>query len=226
MQSKANILIVEDEKIPAEFLKEILEMHGFNVVGISTKGADAIKTAIKLKPDVVFMDIMLKDNVSGSEAAVKISSSIETKIIFLTAHSDTEMIEYALDAGAINYLIKPYKEKQIIAALQIALNYNNTVIQKQEKQIKLQNGYSYEYENMSLVHLNEEVEIGLKSIKLIDYLCKNINRTISNEELLQHLYGTKQNASTLRALISRLNKTLGYALIQNNSKIGYKISSH
>ena len=75
MYSNANILIVEDEKIPAQFLKEILEEQGFNVLATCDRGTDAVAKAIKLKPDVIFMDIMLKDGMSGCDVALKISSS-------------------------------------------------------------------------------------------------------------------------------------------------------
>ena len=225
MDKKATILIVEDEKIPAEFFKEILEINGYEVVGICDKGADAIKSALSLKPDVIFMDIMLKDNISGSEAALKISTSIDTKIIFLTAHSDEEMIEYALDAGAVNYLIKPYKEKQIITTLEMALKQKKDVTFKQERGIKLAGGFYYDFINKNLQLNHKEVEIGLKSLELVEYLCKNINRTVPHDELLDYLYENEKNKSTLRTLISRLNKTLKYNLINNNSKLGYKIVS-
>ncbi|WP_428739468.1 response regulator [Sulfurimonas sp.] len=225
MDKKATILIVEDEKIPAEFFKEILEINGYEVLGICDKGADAIKSALSLKPDVIFMDIMLKDNISGSEAALKISTSIDTKIIFLTAHSDEEMIEYALDAGAVNYLIKPYKEKQIITTLEMALKQKKDVTSKQERGIKLAGGFYYDFINKNLQLNHKEVEIGLKSLELVEYLCKNINRTVPHDELLDYLYENEKNKSTLRTLISRLNKTLKYNLINNNSKLGYKIVS-
>lgn len=225
MQTKATILIVEDEKIPAEFLKEILEINKYKVLGICDKGEDAIKSAISLKPDIIFMDIMLKDSISGSEAAVKISSAIDTKIIFLTAHSDLEMIEYALDAGAVNYLIKPYREKQIITTIEMALKQKKELSIKEEKHMRLGGGYSYDCINKNLIYDYKEVEMGLKSLDLIDYLCKNLNRTVPHAELLEYLYEENKNSSTLRTLISRLNKSLNYTLINNNSKLGYKIIS-
>jgi DNA-binding response OmpR family regulator len=225
MQAKATILIVEDEKITEEFLKEILEINDYKVLGICDKGEEAIKSAIALKPDIIFMDIMLKDSISGSEAAVKISSLIDTKIIFLTAHSDTEMIEYALDAGAVNYLIKPYREKQIIITLEMALKQKKELKTKEEKYVKLSGGYCYDHANKNLIYDDKEVEMGLKSLELIDYLCKNLNRTVPHDELLEYLYEGHKNTSTLRTLISRLNKSLNYNLINNNSKLGYKIIS-
>jgi len=226
MKSSARVLIVEDKRIPAEFLKETLEKHGFTVLGICDRGSTAIDEACRLLPDIILMDIILKDNITGSEAALKISSKIDTKIIFLTAHADNEMVEYALDAGAVNYLIKPYKEKQILTALRLALNIKNDE-SKQEKKttINLEGDFHYKLTEQRLYHQKTEVNLGLKSAKLIRYLCENIDKTISNEELSLYVYDELKETSTIRALISRLNKTLNYNIIINSNGIGYKIVS-
>lgn len=226
MYSHASILIVEDEKIPATFLQEILEEEGFTVVGICDRAEDAIETAIRLKPDVIFMDIVLKGAMSGCEAALKISSLMQTKIIFLTAHSDDEMIEYALDAGAVNYLIKPYREKQIIATLQVALSHVKEVLLREVPIVKLRNGYEYNIEKQILTCMDVKIEIGLKSIRLLDYLCRCKNSVVSKEQLSHHVYGEDKKTSALRALISRLNKTLGVEIICNSNGLGYFLKKH
>ena len=226
MQRNGRILIVEDEKISAEYLKEILEINRFTVVGICDTGAGAISSALALKPDIIFMDIMLKDSMSGSEAAVRISSNIETKIIFLSSYSNEEMIEYALDAGAFNYLIKPFEEKQILVTIQMALNQQNKTSKNAEKTCEYLNGnYCYNYKNKKLYHRENEVDIGSKSLSLVQYLCTHINATISSTELALHIYGEAKNTSALRTLISRLNKTLNHDLICNSSGTGYKITN-
>jgi two-component system KDP operon response regulator KdpE len=157
---------------------------------------------------------------SGCEAALRISSFIDTKIIFLTAHSDQEMIDYALDAGAINYLIKPYKEKQIFAALQIALNQDQKTT---PKYLKLKCGYSYSFETKKLYLDDSEISIGHKSLRLVQYLCEHSNDVISSEQLSQHVYGKEKDSSTLRTLIFRLKKNLNCDLVDNHSGVGYKI---
>lgn len=226
MYRNASILIVEDEKIPATFLQEILEEEGFTVVGICDRAEDAIEIAIRLKPDVIFMDIVLKGAMSGCEAALKISSLMQTKIIFLTAHSDDEMIEYALDAGAVNYLIKPYREKQILATLQVALNHDKEVKTKEIHIVKLAEGYEYNIDRKALTYMDVKIEIGVKSTRLLEYLCRHKNEIVSKEQLSFHIYGKDKETSTMRALISRLNKTLGVELICNSNGVGYCLKEH
>jgi len=224
MYTDARILIVEDERIAAEYLREVLELHGMEVLRICDTGAEAIEAARQLKPDVIFMDIMLKDNISGAEAALKIATEIETRIIFLTAYSDEEMIEYALEAEAVNYLIKPPDEKQILATLQIALRHKRAPKKRTYSGcVELGEGYCYSHDTQHLYHHNEEVVLGAKSTRLIRYLCENYGATVPNAELAEYVYGDPRPTSALRTLISRLRKSLGHTFIHNDSGIGYRV---
>lgn len=223
MYRDASILIVEDEKIPATFLQEILEAEGFTVVGICDRAEEAIEAAIRVKPDVIFMDIVLKGAMSGYEAALKISSLMQTKIIFLTAYLNEEMIEYACDSCVVNYLIKPYREKQIIATLQIALSHHKQPKKVEEHIVKLVQGYAYNIDKKIFTCRDVEIEIGAKSRRLLDYLCRHENEIIPKEQLSQYVYGEYKATSAMRALISRLNKTLGVELICNSSGLGYRL---
>jgi len=224
MSKSIKILIVEDELIAAEFLSIFLQQEGYTVVDICQSGSEAITRAKELKPDVIFMDIYLKDNISGCEASLKIVKTIETKIIFLTAYSDNEMLEYATDAQAVNYLIKPYNEKQILVALNMALKQNkNSSLSLKYEIIELEHGFIYDKKKKKFLKDNEEVKLSGKSLTLITYLCKHNKSIVSTAELSQYLYNKEVSSSTLRALISRIKLKLGYELIENISGLGYKI---
>ncbi len=84
MAEKCTVFIVEDEPIVVECLERLLEYHGFTVVGSCDKGSEAVSKAKELQPQIILMDIMLKDNISGCDAALEIRQHIDTKIIFLT----------------------------------------------------------------------------------------------------------------------------------------------
>ncbi len=223
MQHNIRILIVEDEQIPANFLKDLLEDHGYHVIAICDKGADAITVARETKPDVIFMDIMLKDNISGSEAALKISTFLDTRIIFLTAYTDQEMIDYAIESQASNYLVKPYKDKQILAALQIALSKG---FKEEEKHyITINAHFGYDLEGRMLYHNNQEVYLGTKDAKLFHYLVLHLDTVVSIEQLSKYIYQESKDSSTIRTLVFRLKKSIGEDLIQSISGHGYKLVS-
>jgi DNA-binding response OmpR family regulator len=224
MNEDIKILIVEDELIAAEFLTMFLRKEGYKVVGICEEGKDAIEKAQQLKPDIIFMDIYLKDGISGCDATLKIVSNIETKIIFLTAYSDDEMLKYAMDIGAVNYLVKPYKETQILVALRMALGQSSiSSICSKPSLVELVHGFTYDLEKKKFYKKKEEVKLAGRGLAVIKYLCEHKESVVSASELSNHIYGENISSSTLRALIFRIKEKLGYELIENVSGLGYKI---
>lgn len=119
---KSKILIVEDEIITAEDLRETLIHAGYEVCGIATSEEEAIKMAKKEKPDLVLVDIVLgKDRIGGIKAAREISSIMNIPVIYITAYSDEEIFKQARIAEPFGYLIKPVDERELKMNIQIAL---------------------------------------------------------------------------------------------------------
>jgi len=223
------IIIVEDEFIAAEFLKEILEESGAEVIEIIDTGREAIAACIQKKPDVIFMDVMLADHISGADAAIAISRKTpQSKIIFLTAYIDEEIIEYAAEAHAVGYLTKPYNKMQILATLKL-------VTQKKESQEKvpkakeniekiyLKNGYLYLTRQNRLLKNGKEIELGPTAIRLIELLCSQVGISVSNTQISMHVWGKEVNDKTLRSLMFRIRSATDGELIKNVSGTGYLI---
>jgi len=227
MNKGSTILIVEDDLISAEYLKNILENEDYNVLEIVDTGANAIKSVHEYKPDVVLMDIMLKDNVSGCDAALKIHyNDPETKIIFITAYADDEMLEYANESEAYAYLMKPYREKEIIATLKLALAHKDTTKSKVKQEvIKLIHGYSFNTKIHRLCYEGKEVPLGEKALKLLEILVRYKDITVSNEQICLYVWGEKKTENTLRSLVFRIRSSVDHDIVQNVNGLGYKIST-
>lgn len=118
---KQGILIVEDEGIVAESIKITLENFGYKVLGISSSGPDALEKAIKLKPDLILMDIMLQGPIDGIETACEIKKTFNTAIIFLTAYGDDEILSRAKNADPFGYLLKPFDDRELHGTIEMAL---------------------------------------------------------------------------------------------------------
>ncbi len=226
MNKNKKILIVEDDLISAEYLKELLERERYEIVDIISSGKEAIEFCKENECDLVLMDIMLEDNISGCEAALEIERyKPDIKIIFLTAYAEDEMIEYAFEAKAYGYLIKPYREKEILATVKLAFSHEREPqINIKEDKIPLKNGYVYDLKEGKLFKDGEEVALGKRALKLIEILAKNKNKSVSNEQIANYIWGDVKEVSTLRALIHRIRKTLGKDLIKNINSMGYKIA--
>ncbi|MFN8713008.1 MAG: response regulator [Bacteroidota bacterium] len=119
--SKTNILIVEDESIVAKDIQMSLRKLGYNVVAICSNGEDAIRTVEEQTPDLVLMDIMLKGNMSGIEAAEQVRERFSIPIIYLTAYADESTLSKAKITEPYGYIIKPFKEIDLRTSIEMAL---------------------------------------------------------------------------------------------------------
>jgi len=119
---KARILLVEDELIVAAELAERLRNVGHEVVAVSSTGAAAVASAAKHHPDVVLMDIRLKGNMDGIEAARKIRASWGTPIVFTTAHADDATLQAAKEVKPLGLVMKPFADGQLEIAIEIAMH--------------------------------------------------------------------------------------------------------
>jgi CheY-like chemotaxis protein len=88
--STKRIMLVEDEEITSFDLETSLKEMGYEVVGIATSGVDAISMATEHMPDLIIMDIILKGDMDGIEAATKINANLEIPMVYMTAHGDSE----------------------------------------------------------------------------------------------------------------------------------------
>lgn len=225
VQNKKRILIVEDEFISAEYLKEILVHEDYDVIDIIDNGLEAIQLSKTLKPDLILMDIMIQGSMSGCEAAVQIHhDDKDIKFIFLTAYSEQEMIDYAIDAKASAYLTKPYRENEILATIQLLFAHEKTKPILDIVNVPLKNGYTFNTKQHRLFKEDKEIYLGKKPLKLIEILVKNKNVSVSNEQICTYIWGENKNDKTLRSLIYRIRSSISHDMIQNINGLGYKIA--
>ena len=114
------VVIAEDEAIIRLDLKETLEEEGYEVVGETGRGDEAVTLVRDLKPDIAILDIKMP-GLDGLSAAREITKERGAAVLILTAFSQRDLIERARDAGALAYLVKPYQRTELIPAVEIAL---------------------------------------------------------------------------------------------------------
>lgn len=117
----ARVMIVEDENIVAMDIKQRLEMLGYDVTATVTTGEEAIELAEKTRPDVILMDIVLKGEVDGIEAAEEIRRRFRIPIIYITAYSDRKTLERAKVTEPFGYIIKPFEDRELHSVIEITL---------------------------------------------------------------------------------------------------------
>lgn len=120
MAEQLRLVIADDESIIRLNLRETLVGLGYLVVGDAGDGLSAIHLARELRPDLVIMDIKMP-KLDGIQAAKVLTEERIAPVLLLTAYSDRELVERARDAGVVNYIVKPFREAELLPAIEIAL---------------------------------------------------------------------------------------------------------
>ena len=154
---RAKILIVEDEIIVADDIKNNLEKHGYKIASLAASGEKALQIAEKENPDLVLMDIVLKGELDGINAADQIRKQFGIPVIFLTAYSNNEIFQSAKITEPFGYITKPFDTKQLILNIEIAL-YKSEM----EEELKKREAFNFalfEYNPIETIVVDREGKI-------------------------------------------------------------------
>jgi response regulator NasT len=113
------VLVCEDETIIRLDLCQLLEGAGLTVIGEARDGAEAVRLAAELAPDVVLMDVRMPE-LDGIEAARRILAERQVPIVMVTAFAERDIVQQASEAGAFGYLVKPFRQDDVLAAVATA----------------------------------------------------------------------------------------------------------
>jgi AmiR/NasT family two-component response regulator len=122
MAERTRVIIADDESIIRMDLREMLMNLGYLVVGEVGDGRSAVNLARELKPDVVIMDIKFEgDEFDGIDAARALTEERIAPVLLLTAYSQRDLVVRAREAGVVGYLVKPFREADLVPAIEVAL---------------------------------------------------------------------------------------------------------
>jgi response regulator NasT len=121
------VVIAEDEAIIRLDLREILEEEGYEIVGETGRGDEAVELVRQHRPDVVILDIRMPGT-DGLEAAKAIAGERLAAVLMLTAFSQRDLIEQARDAGALAYLVKPFDRNDLVPQIEVALGRHREIV--------------------------------------------------------------------------------------------------
>ena len=121
--NKGNILIVEDDRATAKLINLMLTNAGYTVIGMVSSGEMAVEIAIKTKPDLVLMDIKLKSKIDGITASDQIKKVVNVPIVFVSAYTDKEMVDSAMQCDPNGYIVKPFKKETLMSTVASVLDW-------------------------------------------------------------------------------------------------------
>ncbi|MEN8146416.1 MAG: response regulator [Campylobacterota bacterium] len=223
---KLNVLIVDDEPLITIFIKRIVLEMGENLLGICYDSTSAIEQIQSTKPDLIFMDINIKGPLDGISVIKKSNIAPDTAIVYVSAYTESDILEEALSTHPANYLIKPIKEEDVVIALKLAKNRSRHVVATVPKKLYLAPTFYYDFMLQEL--FLDGIPPPLSSIekKLVDLFMANVNINISLEEIKESVWQNKKiSNTTLRDSISRLRRKLPQFNLKTNFGRGYILTN-
>jgi DNA-binding response OmpR family regulator len=234
----AKILIVEDEEKLARFV-ELELLHEGYAVEKAFDGRSGLDSAIKSQYDLILLDIMLP-GLNGLEVLRRLQSDRPTPVILLTAR-DAVMDKVAgLDAGAVDYITKPFAIEELLARIRVALKLHGKVQVSLEKQQEKQEAESgiYMWEKLVLNDKKHEVtydghELALtnREFLMLKTLLENVDIVMSRDALLERVCGYDYVGETnvvdvyIRFLRTKIDEAFGVKMIQTVRGVGYVIKN-
>ncbi len=222
--SKYKILIVEDELIPANYLKKILEKNGHNVVGIADSKESALDFTYKNSDiDLALMDIRLKSLKDGIEIAKYLQSYMPIAILFITAYSDMQYLERAKEVDTIGYLVKPIQPDTLLSTIELGMSQFKTNLSSDI--IVLCENIKFDVKHQLIKTPQNSIDLTFQESVILKTLLSNRNKITSIEELEDVFYTMNLlSEGALRTTIWRLRKKLPTCVsIETIYKSGYKI---
>ncbi len=155
--SGESILIVEDDPVVGKVIERCLLNLEYRIVGVASTGSEAIEIANSKNPDLILMDINLKGDIDGTEAAKKIHGLLGIPVVFLTAYSDPETFNRALSTTPYGYIVKPFTLATLSSTISVAMNESNAEREMRERYLWL-DGTIYSL-NQGIISVNFRQEI-------------------------------------------------------------------
>ncbi len=227
--NKPLILIVEDDPPIRNLISVALETHDYRFLSASS-GGTAIMEATSHNPDIMLLDLGLPD-LDGVEVIRKIRSWSNLPIIVISARSDDSDKIEALDAGADDYLTKPFSVDELLARLRVTIRrLNQTQNDSQETSVFINGPLRIDYAAGCVFLSEKELHLTPIEYKLLCVLARNCGKVLTHKFITQQVWGTawENNVASLRVFMATLRKKLeasqdGQAFIQTHVGIGYRM---
>jgi len=203
--STANILVVDDEPQIRRVLRSTLTFRGYTISEAKT-GEEALEMVRKVKPDLILLDVNLP-GMSGVEACREIRRSSDAPIIMLTVRNSERDKVVALDAGADDYVTKPFGIEELLARVRASLRRHPSVDALAPFVSK---DFSVDFEQRRVTVGGEDVHLAPKEFEVLRHLIVNQGKPVSHRKLLQTIWGPEYGEETenLRVVINQLRKKI------------------
>ncbi|MDA8081388.1 MAG: response regulator transcription factor [Actinomycetota bacterium] len=220
------LLLIDDDRSLLRALEIGLGAKGYETASCRT-AADGLVKAVHFAPDLILLDLGLPD-LNGIEFCRRLRSFSELPILVLSAAEDDNQKVGALDAGADDYVTKPFSMAELEARIRVALRHAQRRSNIDEKTTLKVGTVSIDLEQRRVTNHGIDVELTGREFDLLSYLAKNAGKLYTHHQILRDVWGRGYGGEThyLRVYINRLRKKLGDPdgrIIKTKPGIGYQL---
>ncbi len=227
--NNTSVLVVEDDQSIRNLLETTLKSHNYKFY-TAPDGASAIREASTHNPDVIFLDLGLPD-MDGVEIIRKVRSWSNVPIIVISARTDDDDKIAALDAGADDYLTKPFSIVELLARLRVVERHiSTTPLNPTSDSIFINGPMKIDYASGTVSINGEDLHLTPIEFKLLTLLSRNVGRVLTHNYITQQIWGSKTNKdiASLRVFMATLRKKLeakenSPQFIQTHIGVGYRM---
>lgn len=210
MNSKFTILLIEDEKNIRDFMKQILVAHGYRVI-ISETGIEALSIIASRCPDIILLDLGLPD-MDGLEIIHEVRSWSSNPIIVVSARNQESDKVSALDAGADDYIAKPFGTSELLARIRTSIRHSNKMNTNSPlyKRPYQANGLMIDFELHKIVLNGIELHLTPVEYKIVVYLAQNSGKVLTYSSIMQNVWGPyiDENNKILRVNMANIRRKI------------------
>jgi two-component system, OmpR family, KDP operon response regulator KdpE len=224
MRPRMKILVVDDEKPIRRLLTLILSENGYEVLE-AERGMQALSEAATRHPDVIILDLGLPD-IEGHEVVRKLREWSEVPVLILSVREGSDEKVKALDAGADDYITKPFDASELLARLR-ALHRRKPDFH--DASVLVLGGLVIDFEKQMVQVNKQEVRLTQTEFLLLGVLCRNAGKVVTHKQLLKEVWGphAEDRAEYLRVYVTHVRKKLASLtdkpVIRTETGIGYRL---
>lgn len=227
--SRENLILIIDDEVQIRRLLEItLQSNGFNICE-ALNGREGINLAASQQPELIILDIGLPD-LSGHEVLKKLREWYTNPVIILSVQSNEEDIVKALDSGANDYLVKPFRTGELLARIRSALRSNNN--SEDTKAVFSIADIEIDFVARTVKKKNELIKLTVTEYKLAALFAQHAGKVLTHQYLLREVWGPGyiNQSQYLRVFIAQLRKKIEDdpnrpVYIVTESGVGYRFTS-
>lgn len=218
----SSILLAEDEENLRNSFKKVLLLY-VKEVFTAANGEEAFKIYQNHRPDIVITDVKMP-KLNGLELIKKIrKENQETPIIVTSAYTDKDLLLESIKLSLVDYLVKPIKEKDLIALLEISAD---VLLQKVKTVVAIDERNAYDYQNKQLIQDAQKISLTHKEVEFLETLLQHKGNLVTRQTLEDKLYVYEEAPpSALKNLVFKLRKKIGNDVVQTVGNLGYTIKN-